>query len=68
MQSRVFSNSPQGKPNGPKIWGKEWEDQILGLVNYSLSQVKIHAGSKMKGGGGRLWVFYSLKNLIIKTN
>ena len=54
MQSRVFSNSPRGDPIGAKIWGKEWEDQILGLVDYSLSHVKVHAGARMKGGGGRL--------------
>jgi len=54
MQSRVFSDKPHGDSNGSKLRGHKWEDQILEIVNYSLSRIQAHAGFRMKGGGGRL--------------
>jgi len=54
MQSRVFSDKLRGDSNGTRLRGKEWEDQILELVDYSLSRIQTHAGARMKSGGGRL--------------
>jgi hypothetical protein len=53
MLSWVFSRTRQGKM-GAQLQGEEWEDQILSLVGYSLDGLRVHAGAKMKGGGGRL--------------
>jgi hypothetical protein len=53
MQSRIFSSDRQDN-SGAKLQGLEWENQILGLVEYSLDRIQAHAGTKMKGGGGKL--------------
>ena len=54
MQSRVFRSDRRGDNSGTKLQGLEWENQILGLVEYSLDRIQAHAGTKMKGGGGKL--------------
>ena len=54
MRARVFSSNRRGDNSGAKVRGAEWQDQILGLVGYSLNRLKAHAGSSMKGGGGKL--------------
>jgi hypothetical protein len=54
MLSRVFSNKLPGDSNGTKLQGNAWEDQILKIVNYSLSRIKADAGFNMKASGGRL--------------
>ena len=34
--------------------GNAWEDHILNFTKFSLASLKVHAGSRMKGNGGKL--------------
>ena len=52
LSSSAFTKTTSGKI--VKMSGMAWEDYILSLNKFSLLTLRVYAGSKMKGNGGKL--------------